>query len=348
MCGHEGAGAVLLPESAITVDQVVALEPVDELSLTVLMENQSDLLLPSEGPLERASLPGSPTLDHPLCELPFPDVLVAEHGFSALVRMSRGGRDQQVLFDTGISRNGVVENMARLDVDPKDVGAVVMSHGHLDHAGGLDGFIRSVGRRNLPVLLHPDFWLQRRITPPGGSSWELPATSRSALEGAGFEIVESRQPSFLLDRAMLVTGEVDRTTDFEQGFPIHEALRDGEWTPDPLILDEQAMVIHVRGRGLVILTGCGHAGIVNIVRYARKLTGVDEVYAVIGGFHLTGGLFEPIIGPTVDALAELGPSLLMPGHCSGWRAQQELAARLPESYVHPSVGSTIRFAAPTA
>jgi 7,8-dihydropterin-6-yl-methyl-4-(beta-D-ribofuranosyl)aminobenzene 5'-phosphate synthase len=143
---------------------------------------------------------------------------------------------------------------------------------------------------------------------------------------------------------LLVTGEVDRTVEFERGFPIHQAKRDGEWTPDPLILDEQAIVVHVRGKGLVILTGCGHAGIVNMVRYARRLTGVDQVHAVIGGFHLTGGLFEPIIGPTVDALAELNPALVMPGHCSGFRAQQELAARLPEAYAHPSVGTRLTFA----
>ena len=343
MCENEGGPAPLVPEAAIRVDEVVPLKPVDELSITVLTENQSDLLLPSSGAVDRPSLPSLPTIPVSTFDRPGPDVLVAEHGFSALVNVSKGGRERQILFDTGVSPNGMTENMGRLDVDPKDVSAVVMSHGHLDHAGGLDGFIRAVGRRNLPVLLHPDFWLQRRITPPGGSAWELPATSRSALEGAGFEIVETRQPSFLVDRSVLITGEVERTTAFEQGFPIHEALREGEWAPDPLILDEQALVVHVRGKGLVILTGCGHAGVVNIARYARKLTGVDQVHAIIGGFHLTGGLFEPIIGATVEALAELGPELLVPGHCSGWQAQQALAARLPNAYVHPSVGTRLSF-----
>lgn len=345
MCDNEGGPAPLLPETAIAIDEVVPLEPVDEVSITVLMENASDMLLVSEEGVQRASLPGLPTTAHPMFERPAADVLVAEHGFSSLVQMSSGGVEHRVLFDAGLSPDGMTENMRRLDVDPKDVGAIVLSHGHFDHADGLDGFIRSVGRRNLPVMIHPDFWLQRRLRLPGVDPWELPTTSRSALEGAGFEIIESRQPSFLLDRSLLVTGEVDRTTEFEQGFPIHDAKRDGEWTPDPLILDEQALVIHVRGRGLVILTGCGHAGIVNIVRYARRLTGVDQVHAVIGGYHLTGGLFEPIIGPTVDALAELNPALLMPGHCSGWRAQQQLATRLPDAYAHPSVGTTVTFAA---
>jgi 7,8-dihydropterin-6-yl-methyl-4-(beta-D-ribofuranosyl)aminobenzene 5'-phosphate synthase len=342
MVGSDDRGTIS-SEIGIAVDEIVPLVPVDEVKITLLMENISDLLLPTTEGIERASLAGLPSITVPTFDRPGPEALIAEHGFSALVEVTKDGATRQVLFDTGISPNGVTENMRRLDVDAKDVSAVVMSHGHLDHAGGLGGFIREVGRRNLPVLLHPDFWLKRRLVPPGGEPWELPTTSRSALEGAGFEIVEAKPPSFLLDHSLLVTGQVDRTTPFEQGFPIHEAERNGAWTPDPLILDEQAVVIDVRGLGLVVLTGCGHAGIVNIVRYAQQLTGVDRVHAVIGGFHLTGGLFEPIIGPTVDALAELDPGVLMPGHCSGWRAQAELARRLPEAYVHPSVGTKLTF-----
>lgn len=345
MCSNQDGPPRFVPEAAITIDQVVQLEPVDELSITVLVENVSDMLIAGSEGIERASLPGSPTIPISTMVSPAPEVLVAEHGFSALIEMSQAGATRHVLFDTGVSPQGMTENMRRLEVDPKDIGALVMSHGHVDHTGGLDGFIRAVGRRNLPVMLHPDFWLQRRLALPGAEPWELPATSRSALTGAGFEIIESRQPSFLLDRSLLVTGEVARTTEFEQGFPIHEAKRDGAWTPDPLVLDEQAVVVNLRGKGLVILTGCGHAGIVNMVRYARRLTGVDQVHAVIGGFHLTGGLFEPIIGPTVDALAKLHPALVMPGHCSGWRAQQELAARMPEAYAHPSVGTKLTFSA---
>ena len=102
---------------------------------------------------------------------------------------------------------------------------------------------------------------------------------------------------------MLVTGEVDRTTDFETGMPFHEAHGEHGWEPDPLILDDQALIVHVRDRGLVVLTGCGHAGAVNICRHARRLTGVDRLAGLLGGFHLTGPAFEPIIEPTVDAVA---------------------------------------------
>ena len=112
---------------------------------------------------------------------------------------------------------------------------------------------------------------------PGPRAVELPSTSRPALEGAGFEIVEQQQPSFLLDGSLLVTGEVDRTTEFEHGLPRPRGPpATADWQPDPLILDDQALVANVRGRGLVVLTGCGHSGIVNILRYVQKLTGEDR------------------------------------------------------------------------
>ena len=140
-----------------------------------------------------------------------------------------------------------------------------------------------------------------------------------------------------------MTGEVDRTTAFERGFAAHQAERHGRWEPDPLILDDQALVAHVRGRGLVVVTGCGHSGIVNILRYVRRLTGEDHLHAVIGGFHLSGAHFEPIITPTCDALADLAPDHLVPCHCTGWRAIHALAARMPDAFIQNSVGSRFSF-----
>jgi 7,8-dihydropterin-6-yl-methyl-4-(beta-D-ribofuranosyl)aminobenzene 5'-phosphate synthase len=160
------------------------------------------------------------------------------------------------------------------------------------------------------------------------------------LELAGFDIVEAEKPSFLFEGSVLVTGEVARTTDFEHGMAPHQAFRDGAWEPDPLILDDQAVVMHVRGRGLVVLTGCGHAGVVNLTRYARHLTGVEDVHAVMGGFHLTGAGFEPIIPATVEALAALAPDVVVPAHCTGWKAATAFAARLPDAFVQNTVGTT--------
>ena len=112
-----------------------------------------------------------------------------------------------------------------------------------------------------------------------------------------------------------------------------------------MILDDQALVVHVRGRGLIVLTGCGHAGIVNITRYARALTGVRQVHAVVGGFHLTGAIFEPLILPTVNALAALAPDVVLPAHCTGWQAMHELANRLPDAVTQNGVGTRLELTA---
>jgi 7,8-dihydropterin-6-yl-methyl-4-(beta-D-ribofuranosyl)aminobenzene 5'-phosphate synthase len=274
------------------------------------------------------------------------DALRAEHGFSCLVTIEKAGRSVRVLFDAGLTPDGLVENMRRLDISAHDIDIVVLSHGHWDHTTGMHGLVQELGSTSLPVLIHPEFWSRRRVALPGRDPIELPSTSKSALEGAGFEIVEQRQPSFLLDGSLLVTGEVDRTTEFEQGFPVHQAHRDGHWQPDPLILDDQALVANVRGQGLVVLTGCGHSGIVNILRYVQKLTGESAFHAVIGGFHLNGPLFEKIIEPTCDALAAFSPDWLVPTHCTGWRAMQALAARMPDAFIQNGVGT--RFEFPTA
>jgi 7,8-dihydropterin-6-yl-methyl-4-(beta-D-ribofuranosyl)aminobenzene 5'-phosphate synthase len=270
-----------------------------------------------------------------------PDALIAEPGFSALVRFDKAGRRRTLLFDTGVSRSGMVENMRRLGIAPDEVEVVVLSHGHWDHVTGMEGLVGALGRSGLPVMIHPGFFSRRRFCFPGLEPAELPATSRSALEGMGFAIIEERHPSFLLDGAVLITGEVDRTTEFEIGFRGHEAWRGGAWHPDPLILDDQALVLAVADRGLLVLSGCGHAGIVNTVRYARKLTGIDAVAAIVGGFHLSGPMFEPIIEPTVAALVELSPSLLVPAHCTGWKAVHRIAQRFPDAFAISTVGTTI-------
>ena len=325
----------------------IALEPVDRVEITVLIDNVTDPLLVDQDAVRRVNwpralhgaLPRAVSRVSPATGVP--DALIAEPGFSALVRIGLGERSHTLLFDTGVSPDGMVENMRRLGIDPGEIEAIVLSHGHWDHVTGMEGLVRVLGRTRLPAMIHPEFWSRRRIRFPGLDPAELPATSPAALEDLGFAIVEDRRPSFLLDGAALITGEVDRTTDFEIGFRGHEALRDGAWEPDPLILDDQALVLRLRDRGLVVLSGCGHAGIVNTVRYARRLTGEDAIAAVIGGFHLSGPMFEPVIEPTVEAFADLAPGLLVPAHCTGWRAVHRLAARFPDAFVMSTVGTTI-------
>ncbi|MGH8931360.1 MAG: MBL fold metallo-hydrolase [Egibacteraceae bacterium] len=317
------------------------LEPVDRIEVTTLVDNVSDVSLVNQGPAKRYPLGKWPATPAEILEGgKGVDALQAEHGYSALVTITKGKRVWRVLFDAGLSPDGLVGNMRRLELSPRDVDLVVLSHGHFDHTTGLNGFIHAVGGSvGMPVVIHPEFWTRRRVNFPGQDPVEIPSTSRRALVEAGFDIIERPEPSFLLDRSLLVTGEVDRTSVFETGFRGHQARRNGRWEDDPLILDDQALIANVAGRGLVVLTGCGHAGIVNILRYARRLVGVDRIYAAIGGFHLGGPMFERVIPPTVDAMVSLAPEVVVPAHCTGWRAQHALAAALPDAFVPNSVGT---------
>lgn len=157
-------------------------------------------------------------------------------------------------------------------------------------------------------------------------------------------MVEERGPSLLLEGTVLVTGQVDRTTDFEKGLPPQLArTADGGWEPDTWILDDQAVVVHLQGKGLVVLSSCSHAGVINVLRHAQRLTGVDHVHAFVGGLHLSGALFEPLIPCTVDELAAIGPDIVVPGHCTGWQATHRLAARLPATCVQTNVGTRLHF-----
>jgi 7,8-dihydropterin-6-yl-methyl-4-(beta-D-ribofuranosyl)aminobenzene 5'-phosphate synthase len=322
----------------------IPLEPVDSVTVTTLMDNVSDMLMPSQGPATRPGMRAAPAVAASTMEYGrVPDALVAEHGFSALVTVVKDGQEHRFLFDAGTSPDGVVENMRRLGVDPASIEAIICSHGHFDHTAGLDGLIRALGGRvNLPVLIHPHFWRRRRLALPGVEPMEIPTTSRRALEGAGFTVIEDRQPSFLFAGSVLVTGEVPRTTGYEPGFPPQQAFLGGKWEPDPLVLDDQALIIDIKDKGLMVLTGCGHAGVVNICRYARRLTNDRPLHAVIGGFHLNGPQFEPLIPRVLADLGEMTPSVLVPAHCTGWRAQHAMAARFGEAFIPNTVGT--RFA----
>ena len=262
--------------------QPIPLRPVDSVTVTTLVDNSCDALLPDEGLVRRWGLSGTAG---PLPVLPngmalggrAVDFLRAEHGFSALIEVDVDGRTRRVLFDAGVTSDGLISNLDRLSIDPDTFEAIVFSHGHFDHVMGLEGLALRLGRADLPVLLHPDFWLRRRIKGPD-NEFEFPTPSRQAVEGAGFTIIEDRQPSFLLDGRLLVTGEVDRTTPFETGMPpAHQAYRDGEWVPDQLVHDDQAVVLHARGRipGPAVRPPLLPASAAAVADATRRLDAVD-------------------------------------------------------------------------
>jgi 7,8-dihydropterin-6-yl-methyl-4-(beta-D-ribofuranosyl)aminobenzene 5'-phosphate synthase len=322
----------------------VLLEPVDAVTVTTVMDNSLDLFMPDQGVAHRVSLQVSPSVPCAvMTDRQVPDALIAEHGFSALVTVTKGESRSHVLFDAGASPNGVVENMRRLDINPADIQAIVCSHGHFDHTAGLAGMLRVLGSSRMPVVIHPHFWRRRRAVFPGRDPVELPTMSASALRDGGFDVIEAAEPSFVLDDSVLITGEVPRVSGYEPGFPIQQAWLDGSWRPDPLVLDDQALIVNVRGKGLVVITGCGHAGVVNISRHATRLTGGQPLLALIGGFHLNGPLFEPLIPRVLHDLAALAPAVLVPAHCTGWRAQHAMAARFGDAYVPNAVGTRFMF-----
>ncbi|MCW2936224.1 MAG: fold metallo-hydrolase [Actinomycetia bacterium] len=341
---HAGAAEAAVPRAAsgLAVDPI-SLPEVDEITITTLADNVFDALLASAPGVTRPPMNSGTVPAWQFTGGTTAAGLRAEHGFSALVSVRRGSSDSTLLFDTGVSPDGMTANAERLGIGFGDVQGVVLSHGHFDHAGGLDGLARERGRSGLPLTVHPAIWTRRRVALPGRDPFDMPTLSKGALEREGFQVIERRQPSLLAGGSILITGEVDRTTDFERGMPpAHQAWDGHGWEHDAKVIDDQALVVNVRGRGLAVLTGCGHAGVVNIVRHAMRLTGVTRLHAVIGGFHLNGPAFEPIIEPTVAALAELAPSVIVPGHCTGWRAQHALARALPDAWVQSSVGTSLR------
>jgi 7,8-dihydropterin-6-yl-methyl-4-(beta-D-ribofuranosyl)aminobenzene 5'-phosphate synthase len=267
---------------------------------------------------------------------------IAEHGFSLLIRVFSGGKAHSILYDTGISPEGIITNANRMGIDLSEIEAIVLSHGHHDHSGGLLTTLKAVGKENLPIIMHEDMLKTRGSVGPDGTVTkllELPAENQ--VKPAKY--VRTKHPHTIADNIILVTGEIPRKTSFEQGLPRHMVLVDGKWQPDPLIRDDRAIVFNVKQKGLVVLSGCAHAGIVNTVRYAQQLTGVKQIYAIMGGFHLAGKDCETRIKPTVEQLKQLDPTIVAPSHCTGWRGICTIAQEMPKAFVWNSVGNLYSF-----
>ena len=327
---------------------MIHLAPISEISVTLIMDNVTDRLLSNSLHAYRLPLGKDEKI------LPAP---IAEHGFSALVEIQYENTDAEngshqknkktYLFDTGTSENGVIINSDLFELNLKYVDAIVLSHGHFDHVSGLQSVLKRISRP-VKLYLHSDAFLKRWIVFPDGTRLLLPILEQSALIKQNAIVKKNEMPTGLPDEEensrLIISGQIPRETSYEKGFPPQYAEIEGKGLiHDPLVKDDQALIANVEGKGLVIITGCGHSGIINTINHAKTLVGVEKIHAVLGGFHLSGPLYENVIEPTLSDLQAANPDFVIPCHCTGWKAINAIIQRMPEKFIQPSVGTRFVF-----
>ena len=312
------------------------LKQVDKVEILTLQDNYVDVAAFDGNEIVQRALP--------IKDMEIKNSILAEHGFSAVLTVYVEDTPRSLLFDFGFSEHGAAYNADALNVDLSAVEAMVLSHGHMDHFGGVEQLAERVGKQGIELVLHPTAFRESRyIKVTDDFKINLPQLTREKFENAGVRIVESETPRMLLDDTVLFLGEVPKQTEFEKGFPKMHFDEDGESKWDP-IEEDSAIVVHVKGKGLVVLSGCAHSGIINTVNYARQVTAVEDLFVVMGGFHLTGADFEPIIGPTTDALKTLNPQYVVPTHCTGRKAVMHLEKEMPDNFLLNMSGTRMVFA----
>ncbi len=313
------------------------IKSVDKAEITILVDNMvggvprdffSRITFPTDWVGERGS----------------PRYLWAGHGFSALIRATYNRKTKTVLYDTGPSDKLIAHNFEALALDTGEIDEIVMSHGHWDHFGGLRWVLNQIAPRHIPVHVHPQMFYPRSVSRKLGDKEHrrfLPdIISEQEIRELGGVVVSSRESEPLLNGEFLISGEIERETQYELGYYGHQKFKDGRWVDDREIMDDRCLILDVKNRGLIIISGCSHAGIVNMTRQAIRLTGTEKIAAVIGGLHLAGAGREKIEA-TVRDLAELSPEILLLGHCTGWKALKAFADAVPKSLFPSAVGTRL-------
>jgi 7,8-dihydropterin-6-yl-methyl-4-(beta-D-ribofuranosyl)aminobenzene 5'-phosphate synthase len=270
-------------------------------------------------------------------------------GLSLWLELWTGGTCHRVLFDVGPRADTLARNAEALGVPLNQVDAIVLSHCHFDHTAALAGLLESVGRP-VPVFGHPDLFRPNFVLSPEFMDYAMAGeNSRSSLEARGARFMLSTSPVEPFPGLML-TGEVEHTTDFEEqgGVSCFTIDKSGATVPDRL-QDDLSAVVSVKGLGLVLLSGCGHAGIVNIAKQARKVSGGREIAAIVGGFHLLQAPSQRH-EQTVRSLRDIAPgmSVIAPMHCTGLQASALIARAFPEAFRELHAGDRVTFTAPGA
>jgi len=333
----------------------MSLQEIENAKITILVDNITDRLLPSTSIVKRPPMVSNQTIS----KSP-----IAEHGFSALLEISyvheNATKSNKFLFDTGVSKDGIVYNSDVLGINLRDIETIVLSHGHFDHISGLISILRRL-KKSVEIIVHSEAFLRRWLVYPNGNKARMDFLNEEEINQAGGIIRKVDKISFLPrnenmlsnkrtdhpNNRVMISGEIPRVTKFEKGFSLQYKEKDNEnnLIPDPLVCDDQALIMNVRNKGLIILTGCGHAGIINTIKFAKKVTGIERIHCVIGGFHLSGQDYEDSIPLTLAELTKVDPRYIVPCHCTGWKATNKIIDMMPEKFIQSSVGSTFLFQA---
>lgn len=305
--------------------------PVDGLEIYVLIDNYVDGGLPASDGVKRYALGHEG-------KLPINSFL-AEHAISLIITAFIGDKSYRIILDAGCSPEALPHNLDFGNVDLNSVTEVVISHGHEDHMGALPQLLSKMPN-SAKVYAHPvAFHSPRFYLADSGELLREPKFEREWITSANAELIETPGPTLIGEDQFLITGKIPRKTDFEKALPGSLMEVNGKLEPDN-IDDDQAVVVVLKNHGLVVLTGCAHAGVVNTIDYAQQLTGIDRVYAVIGGFHLSGEPFHQALEPTLGALKMIDAKVLVPMHCTGIEAKSLFYSNMPDRIQVSGVGTT--------
>lgn len=324
----------------------MALIEVDSLQVQVIVDNVTDSLssIPKNVVHEMDYL-----ADHGMEELSGECLCCGAHGLSLLLTASKNALSHSLLFDAGPEGAVFQRNVSKLGINMTQVEEVVLSHGHWDHAGGFFAALQLMKSKNpdhkVTFQLNPGMFYQRATRSDTHLFPFKKVPSVAELQSKGAEVVNSDEARLLLDNMFYLSGEIPRVTDYETGFPGHvKQLPNQEWVPDPFILDERFLVVHVRNKGLIVFSACSHAGIINVLKETQALFPAIPIYAVMGGFHLSGHEKENIIPQTVEDMRQFGLKMIIPAHCTGWRAVNALGNAFGDEIIVPSaVGRLYQF-----
>jgi len=316
------------------------IEPIDSLEIAVIVDNATDNLSSNPKYVETEVAGG---WRRGMKWLGGKCLCCAAHGLSCLITARIGDTSHSLLFDTGPDEWVFERNIVRLGLDLGKVGAMVLSHGHWDHAAAMPRALQMItlanGGKPVPTYMHPEMFASRAVKNPQGRMMPMEdIPSQQVLACNGAELIITRDEQSILSKSFYVSGEIPRVTSFELGMPGQHRLGPaGEWELDELLVDERFVAAHIANKGLFVFTACSHAGLINVLTHAGNRFPDVPIYGVLGGFHLSGAT-ESIIPDTVEALEQFNLSLIAAAHCTGWRAMGALATRFKDRVVASAVG----------